>query len=92
MFAEDKTVFMQTRDFAEVCIYDGGTEVNGNFNESYTDALGMSGTFPMLECNGDDIPQSGVGKTVVIRGLTYRIRERMKVDDGAFVHLKLERQ
>jgi hypothetical protein len=92
MFTEDLTVFLNTGDFAIAATYDGSTTVNGIFDAEYADAFGVAGTSPAFTCRAADIPAAGVGNTLVVSGVTYRIRNRMPQDDGAVVILKLEAQ
>jgi hypothetical protein len=92
MFAEDLTVFFNPADFADAAVYDGAVTVNGNFSQAYADSLGLAGTNPVFSCAAGSVPAAGVGKTLVVRSVTYKIRNRMPQGDGAWVLLELERQ
>lgn len=92
MFTEDLSVFFQTGDFAVAATYDGSTTVNGLFDAAYVDALGVSSVNPVFMCDAADVPAAGVNKTLLVNGVTYRIRDRQPEGDGALVVLQLEKQ
>ncbi len=92
MFTEDLTEFIDTDDFAIAANYNSGTTVNGHFDNAYVDALGVSGANPVFLCAASAIPAAGVGNTLVVNSITYKIRNREPQDDGAFVLLQLEKQ
>lgn len=92
MFAEDLDDFFETDDFAVAATYDGATTVNVIFDNEYVEAVtGVAGTNPVALGKASDFA-SPVGKTLVVSGVTYRIRNSRPVDDGAVVTLDLEKQ
>lgn len=89
-FQENVNQFFQTGDFAHAASYDGGTIVNGHFDAAYSDPTGsIASVSPMFECPAADIPAAGVGKTLIVDGVTYTIKNRIPLDDGAIVRLIL---
>lgn len=92
MFSEDLTAFFSTEDFAVAATYDGAAAVNVIFDNEYIEAAtGVSGTNPVALGQAADFA-SPVGKTLVVSGVTYRIRNARPLDDGAVVALDLEKQ
>lgn len=92
MFAESISDFFSTSDHAVAATYNGATTINGNFNAPYAEAFDVAGINPTFECAASDVPAAGVGNTLVVNAVTYRIRNRMPQDDGAWVVLDLEQQ
>lgn len=95
MFTEDLTAFLATDDFAVTATYNEATAVQVIFDAAYADPLGIAGPRPMARGLASAFPEgeggSGcIGKTLLIAGVEYTIRNRMPVDDGAFVDLVLE--
>jgi hypothetical protein len=77
-------------ELAEDATYDGATAVRVFFDAAYQEALGMAGTNPVALGKASDFPAAAVGKTLLVSGVTYTIRNREPVDDGALVRLQLE--
>lgn len=92
MFSENTAQFLATADHAVAATYDGATTVNGIFDAAYLDGPGVAGTNPVFLCAAANVPVGGIGKTLLVNGVTYRIRNREPQDDGAFVLLQLEKQ
>jgi len=92
MFTEDMTAFFNASEFAVAATYNGSTTIYGNFNAPYAAALDVAGTNPTFECAASDVPASGVGNPLAVNSVTYKIRNRMPQDDGAWVVLELEKQ
>lgn len=92
MMTEDLTSFFDTGDFAIAATYDGTATVNIIFDNAYIDAVGISSVNPVAYARASDIPAAGVGKNLVVSGITYVIRNREPQDDGAVVLLQLEKQ
>ena len=92
MFSESISGFFRSADFAVSATYNGSTTITGNFNAPYAASLDVAGTNPTFECAASDVPAAGVGNTLVVNGITYKIRNRMPQDDGAWVMLELEKQ
>lgn len=91
MFAEDLSQFFQTGDFADAAVYNGATTKNVLFERSYLDQYGVvAGARPVAYAPASEIPNDAAGKTLVIRGITYTIRSREPLDDGAVVLMKLD--
>lgn len=90
MFTEDLDAFLDADGLAESATYDGSTAVLVYFDNEYVDPFNVSSTRPMAKGKSTDFADP-VGKTLVVGGTSYTIRDRMPLDDGAFVLLKLER-
>lgn len=90
MFTESLAEFFDPDDFGEVAVYDGTTNKNVIFDRSYLQQFGVvSGAEPVALAPAADFA-SPIGKTLLIRGVTYTIRTREPQDDGALVLMKLE--
>ena len=94
-FANDLTVILDVDDFATAVTYSGGT-INGIFdNETVpVDAGGFVPVHeeqPRLTCRTVDIPSIAYDQTMVILGVTYKVKAW--VHDGTVVTVvQLERQ
>lgn len=91
-FTEDLGAFIDAADFAVTATYDGNTPVNVIFDAAYVDTFGIAGTNPVALCAAGDIAPAGIGKTLVVNSVTYKIRNRQPQEDGALVLLQLEKQ
>lgn len=92
MFQEDVSAFFDSNALAVSATYDGSTTIKGNFNAGYAAAYDVAGVHPEFECAATAVPAAGVGKTLVVNSVTYKIRNRRPMDDGAWVVLDLEPQ
>lgn len=93
MFVEDLDAFFDTDAHATDATYNAVTAVKIIFDAAYVEALGVSSVNPMATGKASDFPVSTViGKTLLINGVTYKIRGREPIDDGALVLLQLEAQ
>jgi len=92
MFTEDLRVFFNTDEHAIAANYNSGTTVNGIFDAEYVDFNGVAGSNPVFLCAASDVPVGGIGNTLVVNSITYKIRNRQPQDDGAVVLLQLEKQ
>jgi len=93
MFSEDLSAFFNTADFALAALYNGAATVSVIFDSAYLTELGIAGTNPIALGKAADFPAAAaVGKTLVISGVSYTIRDRQPQDDGACVLLQLEKQ
>jgi hypothetical protein len=93
VFTEDLAAFLDQDEHAVAGVYNGATAVSVLFDAAYADPLNIAGTRPIARGLASVFPEgtSGcIGKTLVIAGVTYTIRGRQPVDDGAFVDLQLE--
>lgn len=91
MFTEDLDAFLNTDEHAVDGTYDGATAVKVIFDNDYLRALGMVSTAdPSALGKASVFPAAAVTKTLLISGVTYTIRDRQPIDDGAFVLLQLE--
>lgn len=86
-FGEDLDVFFEDGDDA---VYDGATDVKVWFDRAYIEAAtGVASTDPVALGKASDFA-SPAGKTLVISGTSYTIRNAQPQDDGAIVLLQLE--
>jgi hypothetical protein len=60
------------------------------FDQGYLEQLGVAGTNPVARAKASDFAAGDIGTSIVIGGVTYTIRGREKIDDGAEVLLQLE--
>lgn len=89
--AEDLDAFLDTDEHAVDATYDGATAVKVILDNEYLLAHDMvSTTNPFAIGKASVFPAAAVGKTLLIGGTTYTIRDRQLIDDGAFVRLQLE--
>ncbi len=92
MFTEDLSVFFNTDGFAEDATYDTANTIPVIFDRAYLEQLGMiAGAGPVAMAKAADVAADPTGKPLVIRGVTYTIRNIMPQDDGAVVLLDLEK-
>jgi hypothetical protein len=94
VFSEDLDAFLDDDDHAVAATYNGATTVYVIFDNEHRLAHDMvSSVNPVAVGKASDFPVSGapVGKTLLIFGTTYTIRDRQPMDDGAFVMLQLEK-
>lgn len=89
---EDLAAFYRTSEFAVSATLQGGTVVPVIFDAAAFDALGMTGSSPQARAIAASVAESAVGQTLVVNAVTYRIRNRSVLDDGAEVMLQLEKQ
>lgn len=91
MFTEDLDAYLA--DFGEAFTLQGGVAsgVTAIFDAVYIEQLGIAGTAPAALVKATDIAAGDIGKTFTRVGtsVVYTIRNRMPVDDGAFVVLQL---
>lgn len=88
-FAEDLSVFFDTNGFAVDAIYNSGAAVKVVFDAAYLEALGISGTNPVVFGKASDFIDP-VGKSLAIGAESYVIRNSRPMTDGAIVTLELE--
>jgi len=69
--------------------YDGATAVKVIVDNEYDEMSSVAGTQPVALGLASVFPAAAVGKTLLIGAVTYTIRGREPVDDGAFVRLRL---
>lgn len=74
---------------AKAATLQGGASVDGFFDAEYVDTLGMAGTNPVFVCQATVVVAADIGKTLVVDGTTYTIRNRQPIEDGIFVRLQL---
>ena len=91
MFTEDLDEFLSTEEFGIAATLQGGSTVNVIFDNEYTRALDMvAGTNPIALAKASAVVAGDINKTLIINSVTYTIRDRRPIDDGAFVMLELE--
>lgn len=93
-FTEDLSAYFDTSSgFAVAAVYDGATAVDVIFDNEHLIAHDMvSTTNPVVLGKASVFPAAAVTKTLVVSGVTYTIRDRQLIDDGALVRLQLEAQ
>lgn len=93
MFTEDLDAFLNTDEHALAGTYDGATVVSVIFDNEYRLAHDMvSTTDPVVIGKASVFPAAAVTKSLLVDGVTYTIRDRQPIDDGAMVRLQLEKQ
>lgn len=98
MFTEDLGAFFQTGHFAIAAIYtpSGGapSTVNVIKDEAVLDSFGINGSNPAALGRASDFSAIAANgqDSIVISGVTYRIKDSEPLDDGAIVRLQLEKQ
>lgn len=92
MFTEDLGAFFDTAyGHAVAGTYDGATAVSVIFDNEHLLAHDMVSTSnPAAIGLASVFPAAAVTKTLAIAGVTYTIRDRQPMDDGALVRLELE--
>jgi len=96
MFTEDLDEFLGTDVFAQTGTF---TPTSGSpsslaviFDEAYAPQFGIAATNPVVMGKASDFGASvTVGGTLVLGAVTFTIRERELMDDGALVRLQLSR-
>jgi hypothetical protein len=94
VFTEDLDAFFDDDDHAVSATYNGATTVYVIFDTDHRLTHDMVSTSnPVALGKGSDFPVAGapVGKTLLINSVTYTIRDRRPMDDGAIVILELEK-
>lgn len=66
------------------------TPVNGYFEEQREIEAGMAGSAPGFLCKNSAVPNP-VNKNLIVNSITYVIRHREPIDDGAIVKLYLQK-
>lgn len=94
MFTENLDTFLDQDELALAATYNGATAASVLFDAAYADPLGMAATGPVARGKASVFPEGDgaggcIGKTLLVSGVTYTIRTREPVDDGAFVLLRL---
>lgn len=91
-FTEDLSAYFDTASgFAVAATYDGATAVEVIFDNEHLLAHDLVSTSnPVAIGKASVFPAAAVTKTLVIAGVTYTIRDRQPMDDGALVRLELE--
>ena len=93
MFTEDLDAFLDTAyGLATSATLQGGAAdgIAGFLDAAYVETFGMAGTNPAFVCKASAVAVGDIGKTLTIGGVTYTIRNREPIDDGACVRLQLE--
>lgn len=89
--AEDLDQYLRTQDFAVAATYNGATAVRVIHDRAFLAQQGIGGTNPVALGKASDFPAGdSIDKTLLIGAVTYVIKGREPVDDGAFVLLQLE--
>lgn len=60
------------------------------FDQAYLEQLRMAGTNPIARARASDFVVGDIGSAIVIGGVSFTIRGREPIDDGAEVLLQLE--
>jgi hypothetical protein len=60
------------------------------FDQGYLEQFEVAGTNPVARARASDFAVGDIGTSIVIGGVTYAIRGREPIDDGAEVLLQLE--
>jgi hypothetical protein len=84
-FVEDIAPFLTDFGIAATV---GGVSVRGIFDAAYADALGLSGTRPMLLVAAADVPAVAEGAAVTIGATSYTV-ESVRPDCAGMVQLFL---
>jgi hypothetical protein len=90
--SSDITAMLEETDFATSAVYNSAATVYVIFDREYLRQLGLvAGADPSALGRASDFPAAtAVGKTLLIDGTSYTIRDRMPQDDGTLVLLQLE--
>jgi hypothetical protein len=92
VFQENLAAFFNTTTgFAVAATLQGGAAggVAAIFDEAYLEQMGIAGTRPAALVQASAVLQTDVGKTLTIGAITYTIKGRELVDDGALAILTL---
>jgi hypothetical protein len=91
MFAESLGDFFDpVEGFAEAAVYDGTLSRNVIFDHAFLDQFGtVSGARTVALGIASEFP-SPIGKTLLVKGVTYTIVTREPQDDGALVLMGLQ--
>lgn len=90
MFAENLNDFLDSVEgFALDGTYDGATAVKVIVDNEYDEMSQVAGTMPVAVGLASVFPAAAVGKTLLLTPITWTIRGREPIDDGAFVRLRL---
>ena len=90
-YDEDLDVFLDESEHALAAVYDGASAVSVILDRAYLETLGVANAGPAALGKASDFPEATCrGKTLVIDGTTYTIKNREPLDDGAFVLLTLD--
>lgn len=90
MFTEDLAAYFDTDAFATVATYNGTTQVSVIYSAPGGDTFGIGSTVPEAMVVASDVAADPRGKTLVISGTTYTIREFTPDLTGRVLSLKLE--
>lgn len=90
MFTEDLAAYFDTDAFATTATYDGSTPVSVIYSAPGGDTFGIGSTVPEAMVVASDVAADPRGKTLVISGTTYTIREFTPDLTGRVLSLKLE--
>jgi len=87
----DRAVFFDINDFGEVAVINGAN-INGIFDNDYSEFLDIAGTTPTFNCASLDLtaitPTVARGTTAIISGTSYTI-ENIKNDNTGLTILEL---
>lgn len=86
---EDIAAFLSPADFATRGRYDGALDVDVILDREFLEQQGVAGTQPAALARASVIPETAVGRSLVVDGTNYVIRGREPIDDGALVVLRL---
>lgn len=84
MFAEDLTPFFNIAEFATAAALNG-VAVRGIFDNGFDDqalAMGMAATAPVFTLASSAVPAPGIGLSLVIGAVTYKVVESMPDGTG----------
>lgn len=89
-FDEDLSVFLDAAEFATAATYNGSISVSVIHDAEYLESMGIAGTSEAALGRAADFA-APVGKTLLIGAVTYTIRNKRPLEDGALVVLELEK-
>jgi hypothetical protein len=92
-YVEDVSVFYQLGTPGIVAATVNGVTVHGEFRAESAYPLGdvVEATGPVFECRAASVPSIAHGQSVVVSGVTYKVRGLFR-PDAAIVVAKLEAQ
>lgn len=88
--SDNASVYTSTTGLGVPATYNGSTAVEVIFEKPDGDALEVAGTRPRAYGAAAVFPVAAIGKTLLVNGTTYTIRDRRPMDDGLFVELELQ--
>ncbi len=86
----DRLEFLDIDEFGVTANYDGGTTIQGIYDDEYYESLDVESSDPVFHCRTSDVSDAVHGKTLVVNATNYTVKG-VEPDGTGFTLLRLEK-